>query len=314
MSEPRIRVTVHMTGRRRWALVWLASLIVAVWGGWMLGRLPAPVERAGAEPVPRPVFEPLIGALDTEAVALEQAARVETPVVEKPKPRPKKVAARQEPPKPEVPAPIPVEPVEEVETEPPPPSALVRALQASRADEAGDSEPARETARQLLHEHPSYTELMTALVADGAEQIQASLTALRMVQLAGLADISRDVARQLLQIYGATERVAESIERWEILRPYIDTVDSSIGDRRWVTVSGTVSNPDVVTVRRLRVRITALDGARNVLGTAEGRVRPKALAAGASGTFSIELKGIDPSTVLRTRAAVSSWESEVRRR
>jgi hypothetical protein len=308
-----------------WVALWLLSVAAAAGAGWLFGSLaPRPDDHAVATQGPRePGVWPGFGPLIAEADGIVEATP--PPPVE-PEPTPDVPPAEPPAPPPEPVEPEPVEPepvvetvdeiVEAVEPEPPDPTPasagiLLRALQASRAAEEDDTATARDEARLLLQDFPSYSALSAALREDGAGEAQAPLTAMRMLQLAGLEDISRDVARELLRSYGATERVAESIRRWKVLGPYIDSVGSSIADGRWVTVTGTVSNPDVVTVRRLRVRVDALDAARNRLDSVEVRVRPKVLGPGEQGTFVVEFRNVDPASVLRTLARITSWESEV---
>jgi hypothetical protein len=105
--------------------------------------------------------------------------------------------------------------------------------------------------------------------------------------------------------------VVESIDRWKILSPQITSLESSVegGDR--LVVTGTVENPDIGDIRRVRVRVEALGPSGAVLAEAEGHVRPKTLGPGSHGAFTVRFKDVDASSALRTRASVVEWESEV---
>ena len=63
--------------------------------------------------------------------------------------------------------------------------------------------------------------------------------------------------------------------------------------------------------RKVLVVLQALDAGGNVLATREVRIRPKSIDAGGTGSFSVRFDSIDPSWVVRTRATVVKWQSEV---
>ena len=66
-----------------------------------------------------------------------------------------------------------------------------------------------------------------------------------------------------------------------------------------------------VTVDRGRTPQQALDTTGSVLTATRARVRPKTLGPGSRGSFTVRLEALDPNSVLRTRASVVEWETEV---
>ncbi len=298
MSPRRVRISVPRRAavHAGWILVVLAAAGIG-WGVGQLGREPAVPPPSAVVVLERsPVAEELPGPAE------------ETPPVPAPEPRPQPRPAVRKPEPTSDPAPVVV-----VEPEPAPEPgtpALVRALRASKLAEDGDDGAAKLEAAALLSAHPSYSKLVDAFLHDDPDKVLAWLTALRVLQLAGHETICRDVARELKLSYAGTERVVESIREWRILHPRIVSVESSIAEDRYVVVTGTIENPDVTDIRRIRVRVEALDAAGNALDTTTVRVRPRLLPPGASATFQATFKRLDPTTVLRTRATIVEWESE----
>jgi hypothetical protein len=287
---------------------WLLSVLVAFGIGWGIGRpeVEKPTVIAEALPEPQPEVE------EGEPVPPEiPAMPVPAPQPESP---PVKPPVRREPPKPQ-PEPVAEEPVVEkaspAEPATPLPGVLERAREIDRVLEEGGVEAARREASELLKECGTYDGLKTALAEDGAGELQARLSALRILQAAGYDEIGRDLAREIRRAYAGTDEVAETIRRYAILRPRITSTQSSISKGRHVTVSGELENPDIVSVRRIRVAVEALDGAGNRLGTVTTRTRPRRLEAGEVGSFTADFKGIDPSLIVRTRASVLEYEYEV---
>lgn len=189
--------------------------------------------------------------------------------------------------------------------------AAARASRADRLAENGNVEDARLEAEALLAAHGSFTGLTSALIEGGTEELQAHLSALRILQLAGLDAETTELARELKRTHAGTPDVLEAIRRWRLLTPRITRLDTSVEDGGWVLVSGTLENPDIGEVRRVRVQVEALDAAGNVLTTTRARIRPKRLAPGGTGSFTVRFDELDPASVLRTRATVLEWESEV---
>ena len=182
---------------------------------------------------------------------------------------------------------------------------------AERLAEAGDQEGARSDAEALLAKYRNYSGLTSALVEDGAGEMRARLDALRVLQLGGLESLSTELAREMKRSYASTPEVLEAIRDWRLLKPRITGLDSSIEDGERVVVTGALENPDIGTVRRVLVEVEALDAAGNVLAKEQIRVRPKAIGAGGEGSFTVRFGSIDPSFVVRTRATVVKWQSEV---
>jgi len=188
---------------------------------------------------------------------------------------------------------------------------LAEAERADRLAEVGDLASARDVAVGLFAAHPSYTDLVAALEGGGADETEARLRALRVLQVAGHDSISRELARELKRSYAGTEQVADSIWEWGILSPRITSVRSAIEGGRELVVIGRLENPDIGEVRRIRVEVEALDAGGNLLGKVEIRVRPRVLGAGLDTGFRAVFTSLDPTAVLRTRATVIKWESEI---
>jgi len=182
---------------------------------------------------------------------------------------------------------------------------------ADRLAEGGDPGKARSEAQALLGRYADYTGLTNALVADGIDDVRARLDALRVLQLAGLDEISTELARELKRSYASTPEVLLAIHDWRILKPKIISLDTSIEKGERVVVTGELENPDIGSVRRVLVEVVALDAAGNVLATEQTRVRPRAIDAGGAGSFTLRFTTVDPSFVVRTRATVTRWQSEV---
>jgi len=298
--SPRIRLLLRLTRRVAVVLAWIATVCLAAAAGFLAGRVGWLADRASppdvtavAASTPRPQPPALI-----ERPALDREPLPAPPPPSRPAPKPASKSA-----------PEPPEPAAKAEPEPPPapPEPVETTLErARRTIESGD----QAAAETLFTEHASFTELTAALVADGASEIDAKLDAVRLLQIAGHDAISRNAARELRLSYAGTRRVADSIRSWGVLKPRIVSADSSIHGSR-LTITGTVENPDIVEIRRLVVRIEALDAAGNVIGQAESRVRPRALAAGGTGTFEATFRDLDAAVVLRTRSTITEWESEV---
>ena len=333
-----MRIAVRVRRRSALRFAWVSSVLLAAGLGWGVARYdlsePAPVRRdtpAVAAPAPlqrdgvedrlsaesRPAELQATPEPEPEPPPIASAAPAAPSTGEAPVP-PKKKKRPPEPPPPEAQAEVAPEPppvaVEPVPAEPAPPvstGVLARAREADRLAEGRDAAGAKREATALLAEHASYSGLAAALVADGASESQAQLAALRVLQVAGEESTSRDVARELKRSWSGTPAVAESIHHWGILNPRILAVEPSIADEHQLVVNGTLENPDVTQVRRVRIAVEALDAGGNLLGTLETRVRPSVLAPGAQGQFSVVFKKLDPASVLRTRASLLEWESEV---
>jgi len=260
-----------------------------------------------------------------EPVELEPAPVAE--LVAPPEPGP--ALPRKAPARPPVEAPQPVWPAESPPATEPPvvpeplaqaepiatPSAsnvLERCLEVESLAEDGSSEVARITAQVLLAEHVKHNTLVKALVENGAEPLRAHLLALRMLQVAGEEERALATARILKREFLDLSEVVVAIREWKVLRPRISSVEVSVesGDKLFVT--GTLHNPDVTSIRGVRVHAEALDAEGRVIGVAETRAKPKRLGPESEGTFKVRIRGIDdPAAVARTRATIVAYEFEV---
>lgn len=188
---------------------------------------------------------------------------------------------------------------------------LDRVLECTRLYRNGEGESARERAEILLSEYVSATALSSAMIEENVGNIRADLLALRVLQIAGRDETSREVARQLKRAHTGTSEVTDTVRLWKILRPRVASVESGIGRGGEIVVSGTVENPDIAAVRRVRVLVEGVDAQGNLVRTVEARVRPKTLDAAATGNFEAILKGNDAAEIVRTRASVSDFQFEV---
>ncbi len=318
-APKRRRTSILVARRTAVALAWVATLVLAfvagVWSagsGWQADAgahgpaTESTVARAELDPA---TTDPL-GALPEPAPSSEDAVEDEPePAAPAPKPAAKPMPREKAPP-----PPPPVEPpAEPVEAAPAAPAVSATEL-ARRADTlavGGDEDDARREAEALLATHGSFTALTAALAGEGADEVAARLTALRVLQLAGLESEATELARELKRSHLGTPEVLKSIRSWRLLTPRITRLDSSIEDDKRVVVTGTLVNPDIGEIRRVFVQVDGLDAAGNVLTTTRARVRPKALAPGSGGSFTVRFDDVDPASILRTRATVVEWESEV---
>lgn len=191
------------------------------------------------------------------------------------------------------------------------PVALVAAVWIVPFASADRRDAARETALALIQELGSFTALVEALAADGAEGIRADLTGLRILQLAGHEEIARDLARELKRRLLGDAEVVDSIRRWNLLDPRIATVTPEIEPGQAVTVRGTVENPDIIDIRKVRVRIEVLDAGGNAFDAAEARVWPRILGPGETEEFDVYFRSVNPAAVASTRTTIIEWESEI---
>ncbi|NIM02304.1 MAG: hypothetical protein GTO30_15090 [Acidobacteria bacterium] len=302
--------------RAAWSVGWVATVALAVFAGWLVGQrfwppeshrvLRSPLEQetnAGEATLPQG-FQVPPGTVMPEPAAVEPEP--EPPVIEQKPQLPPPVAEPEL-----VPEIVVEEPVEVVEVTEPAIVITDGFARAGELAEVGDFDGARVEAETLLAEYGDYSGLIDAFLESGDGETRARLNALRVLQLGGLQMISVEVARELKRSYAGSAEVLESIHDWRILKPSVARLDSSIEEGRGVVVQGRVSNPDVGVVRRVIVEVEALDAGGNVLAKTTARVRPRALDAGAAGSFTAEFPGIDPASVLRTRATVVKWQSEV---
>lgn len=310
------RTAIVMARRAAWSVGWVATVALAVFAGWLLGQrfwppashrvLESPLEQernAGAATLPQGfqvppgtvMPEPAAVEPEPEPQVLEQQPQLPPPVAE-PEPVPEIVVE---------------EPVEVVEVTQPPVVIAEGFERASGLAERGDFDGARVEAETLLAEYGDYSGLIDAFLESGDGEARARLNALRVLQLGGLQLISVEVARELKRSYAGSAEVLGSIHDWRILKPSVARLDSSIEEGRGVVVQGRVSNPDVGVVRRVIVEVEALDAGGNVLAIETAIVRPRRLDPGAAGSFTAEFPGVDPASVLRTRATVVKWQSEV---
>jgi hypothetical protein len=188
---------------------------------------------------------------------------------------------------------------------------LDRVLECARLYRTEDKGAARQTAELLLAEYSSASALSSAMIREDVDVVRSDLLALRILQISGRDEQSREVARQLRSAHVAESEVADTIRLWKILRPRVASVESGIGRGGEIVVSGTVENPDIAAVRRVRVLVEGVDAQGNVVRTIEIRVRPKLVGPAATGTFEGVLKGSDVAQVVRTRASVSDFQYEV---
>jgi hypothetical protein len=190
-------------------------------------------------------------------------------------------------------------------------SAFARAERADRLAESGETEDARREAEALLADYLSHAGLVAALLEDGAGDTRARLRALRVVQLAGDESLSTEVARELKRDKASVPEVVESIRRWRILTPRITSLESSVVEGDKLVVTGTLENSDIGDIRRVFVQVEALDTTDSVVTVTRARVRPKTLGPGRRGSFSVRFEAFDGRSIIRTRASVVEWESEV---
>jgi len=252
-----------------------------------------PPETTGPEVLPAP----------SENAAPTRIAETDRPA---PTPAPRKRKPRTTPPPPPVEAPpTPVDPALPI------PGVLDRALDVDSLLATGEESEAEGKSLSILDEHRSYQELTDNMITEGVGEIRARLLTLRLLQGAGHDEISRDVARELRRSYAGTAEVAETIRRFKILRPRVTSLDPSNRNGRYLIASGTVENPDITSVRNVVVQVVALDAAGNRIGVITARARPKRLPAESDGTFKAAFRGIDPDTIMRTRATVMEFEYEV---
>jgi hypothetical protein len=188
---------------------------------------------------------------------------------------------------------------------------LDRVLECARLYRSDEKGAARQSAELLLSEHSSASALSNAMIEEEVGVVRADLLALRILQIAGRDEDSRDVARQLRKAHAGNSEVAETVRLWKILRPRVVSVESGIGRGGEIVVSGTVENPDIAAVRRVRVLVEGVDAEGNLLRTVDTRVRPKTLGPAETGTFEAILKGSDLEGIKRTRASVSDFQFEV---
>jgi hypothetical protein len=317
----RLRITLVASRRLMRRTGWAVSLLLAGGLGWSVGRfanapsttrpdpglaasvVPAPPapETLPASPVP---VEAKIGPPpERDATPRKRVDRKPVEPRPAPRPEPPAVATVDEP---------PAQATAPVELPAPAETVLERASRVDRLAANGQAEEARTEAGALLAELPTPKELVVALVANGATETAAQLHALRTLQLAGHDAASRDYARELKRSHAGTPEIIESIERWGALSPRIVAVESSIAGGDQVVVTGTLENPDIGEVRRVRVVVEALDAAGSLLARIEARVRPKVIAPGGHGEFTAGFGKLDPAAVLHTRTILVAWESEVR--
>ena len=316
-----IRVAIVIGRRMAFALLWLATLALAAGIGWSVGHFGAgdelweawaavlaPASGGGAVESSPPVESFSIPISHAPPPVTVNPIPVTPPGPVRPAPV-KPPVRKAEPPVILEPEPEP-EPVVEPAPEPALPGALERALDIERLAAAGDEGRAQAHAEQILAEFATYTNLAAAFREDGAGDVQSRLTGLHLLHLAGHESIARDVAREMRRAYIGTAEVSERIREWGILKPQIDSVETSV-DGGTVRIAGAVENPDVVRVRRVRVVVEALDAGSAVIATEDARVRPKAMEPGERGSFEVEFQGLDPATIIRTRTTVVEWESAI---
>jgi hypothetical protein len=330
-AEQPSKISVRVQSRGALVIGWVLSVVMAAGLGWLVGRsgVPERPETEGAGLVTQAGATGGGGDLLRQAAerARQEAADREALAEEPPAPEPQIQPVDPSPP----PAPTPqiVEPLPEPEEVPVPepdqPDELPRVdveqltqtellagvERIDRLYEDGEREAARAEARSLLEPAGSYSGLVAALVDKGTSEPQAQLNAVRVLQAAGHDLISRELARELKRSYAGTESVSETIWDWGVLSPRILSTESTIERGRTVVVLGTLENPDIGDVRRVQVEVEALDAAGNRLARVEVRIRPRVIGPGETADFSAGFKGLDPASVIRTRATVLKWESEV---
>lgn len=325
----RISIVIPRHSARGFA--WIFTVVVSAVAGWFASqRISPPGERRAPSAVVALTPEelrPIESAKEPQPEPLESAVPEETssepkavspPAGPKPQPEPvptEALAAERSPPSTSplpLTAPPPLEKVADPLPVTPPPVPITEGFaRAERFADSGDVGDARSEAETLLEEYEDYSGMVAAFLASGTGEVRARLNALRVLQLGGLQAISTELARELKRSYASTPEVLEAIRDWRILKPQITKLDSSIEDRVGVVVTGELMNPDVGVVRRMLVEVEALDAAGNVLETIQVRVRPRTLEPGSAGVFRVEFSRIDPTFVLRTRATIVEWQSEV---
>jgi hypothetical protein len=191
-------------------------------------------------------------------------------------------------------------------------SILERCLEIERLADVGSTESAKSAAQVLIAEHLKHNTLAKMLVENGAEPLWAHLLALRMLQVAGEEERALATARILKREFLDFPEVVVAIREWNVLRPRISSVEVSVESGDKLFVSGTLHNPDVTSIRRIRVHAEALDAEGRVIGFAEAHAKPKRLGPESEGTFKVRIRGIDdPNVVARTRATIVAYEFEV---
>jgi len=302
------RTAIVMGRRAAFGLVWAVTMVVVFAAGWFGGQL----DWSGVRPVAQASVEPESPAIVVVAPMPEPASPSESeevsldPTPPAP-PQPRLVA----PPRvaPEVASiPDPPDVLPEVESIAPITEGFGRAVAAA---DAGEFRPARSEAEALINDHGDYSGLVAAFRESGSDEVRARLEALRVLQLGGLDSVSKEVARELKRSYAGTAQVLESIHEWRILKPRVATLEPAIRDGAGIVVRGVIENPDVGVVRRVTVEVEALDAAGNVLAKRTSRVRPRSLDPGAEGSFIARFADLNPDSVMRARATVVEWESEV---
>jgi hypothetical protein len=189
---------------------------------------------------------------------------------------------------------------------------LERCLEIERLAEDGSADAAQNAAQVLIAEHVKHNTLVKALVEHGAEPLRAHLLALRMVQVAGEEERALATARILKREFLDLPEVVGAIREWNVLRPRISSVEVAIEGGRKLFVTGTLQNPDVTAIRRVRVLAEAIDAEGRVIGVAETRAKPKLLGPESEGTFKVRIRGVDdPAAVARTRATIVSYDFEI---
>ncbi len=316
------RTSVVIKRRAALGVAWVVTVTLAAIGGWFVGqRFTPPESQRSVSPVRAANEEPpaLWSTPAAEASPLDFGLTAATDG--SPEPEPEPLLEEPEPvripvkPPPALPEPAPEEVIAEpVEPAPPPAPVIVITEVFERANELaeqGDFEGARAEAEALLAEYRDYSGLIGAFRESGADEMRARLDALRVLQLGDLHLIAVELARELKRSYAGSAEVKRAIEKWRILKPTVTTLDTSIVEGRGVVVQGHVANPDVGVVRRVIVEIEAFDAGGNTLTKTTTRVRPRSLDSGEAGSFAVEFAAVDPASVLRVRATVVKWESEV---
>jgi len=329
------RVSIVMKRQTALGAAWVTTVALAAVVGWFGGqRVSSPIFSASEErPLEQGIDRPAASSprfeevrpgaatdVGSEFVAEPVAERhvpTEPPTVDpvtQPPPATPSPATPDTDSTPDVPPDEPVMgPVAVLEPAEPAAPAVVISESFERAAglaERGDHEGARAEAEALLAEYGDYSGLIEAFRESGAGETRARLDALRVLQLGGLQMISVELARDLKRSYAGSAVVLDAIRDWRILKPSVTTLDSSIVEGH-VVVQGHVANPDVGAVRRVIIEIEALDAGGNAVAKTTTRVRPKSLDSGAAGSFTAKFDAVDPASVLRVRATVVKWDSEV---
>jgi hypothetical protein len=321
-------VSVRVTRRVATRLLWFLSVAIAFGLGWLASSVVPPLlgearraRQAQSTPAGSDLAGPLVEPDAAPPPAVGTGSETAPGVIDEPPADAKPTASAKPRAAPSKRAPVrPPEPTAQPEVTPTATDAepattadpaIERLHRAVRLADKGDAQGARATAEALLAEHESYSGLSAALEADGADAIEARLGALHVVHLAGRESVAVELAQELKRSYSATPRVQESIREWGLLNPRIVSVDSTIEDGVRLIVSGAIENLDVGDIRRVIVEVEALDAAGNVLAVERTRARPRSLDPGESGSFAVAFRRLDPGSVLRTRATVVEWDSEV---